>query len=34
MPPTHPGYGCEIKKESMEIYEYPKGSYWAKKVTK
>ena len=28
MVPEHAGYGCHIKQESIEMYEYPNGTYW------
>lgn len=31
MPPLHPGYGCELKEESMATYEFPNGKYWSNK---
>ncbi|XP_074599939.1 mitochondrial enolase superfamily member 1-like [Brevipalpus obovatus] len=32
MPPQSPGYCGQMKKESMEIYEFPDGKYWQNKV--
>ena len=29
MLPSNPGYSCEIKKESRDMYQYPNGSYWS-----
>lgn len=29
LPPLHPGYGPQIKEESMDGYEFPNGTYWA-----
>lgn len=28
MMPSNPGYSCEIKKESCDMYKYPNGSFW------
>lgn len=28
MVPEHAGYGCHIKSESIETYDYPNGTYW------
>ena len=30
MPPTMPGYSCEMKEESLAQYEFPDGAIWQK----
>ena len=30
MPPTTPGYSCEMKEESLAQYEFPDGAIWQK----
>jgi len=29
--PENAGYGCEIKPESLELYEFPNGAIWSAK---
>lgn len=33
MPPQAPGYGCEIKRESIDMFKYPNGSEWKRMFT-
>ena len=32
MPPTAPSYSIEMKKESLDAYEFPKGSAWTERT--